>query len=133
MHRIARVVLAVLTMAAMIAYILGNTWLAGGLAIGLIGATALISLESLALQRKSIHLTRNLPRRIEKQLPGMIGKSRRRGIHAVPTETLDPDSVSTKVDAVVDVVKTLQAQYIGRLDRMQDSIDQYVNSTKTKN
>lgn len=131
-HWLGRFAFAGLTVAALIAYLVEETRVAGGIVIGLVGLTALMTLETMAMQRAAIRLTKNLPHKVEKRLPVGMSLGRRRVASIVATEPTETVSGTGGAEAVVDVVKTLQAQYVGRLDRMQDSIDKYIDAASAR-
>lgn len=126
LHLFARVIFVGLTVTALVAYVLDAKWLAGLIVVGLVGVTSMMALEMVAMQRAAIRLTKNLPRKVEKRLPATTAPRRRSRASSDSSGGVDVAELSARIDGVVDVVKTLQAQYVGRLDRMQDTIESYV-------
>lgn len=108
---VAIAIAVVLTVTAVVAVVLEWWWLVAAAAMTLLSAAFLAALDA---DRRV--------RALRPYIRGEFGRSILRGKAGKPVLEAPPVS---DVD-VIGAVRVLQAQYTGRLDRMQESIDQAV-------
>jgi hypothetical protein len=102
------VLATVLTAAAVVAVLLDWWWLAAAALMTLVSATFLVALDA--------------DRRVRTLRKAVLSRSDVASSRTAPELTAQPPAV-TEAD-VVGAVRVLQAQYVGRMDRLQNTLDQ---------